>query len=107
VGNRVGAKRDEVHKRRGGVRLEGDGLALISKIEFEGDRRDTYSLVTAHRGRRALALVGWGHCEPTKIHQTPTKVHMKRLQNKEMRVGPCPGKSRPANGGQACFATLL
>lgn len=57
------------YKRRGGVRLEGDGLALISKIEMDGGRRDTYSLVTAHTGDGGQwALVGWGHCEPTRVH---------------------------------------
>lgn len=58
-------KRSEArYEGRGGVGVEGDGLALISKMEMEGDRQDT----RIHRGRRATHAVGWGHCEPTRLH---------------------------------------
>jgi hypothetical protein len=53
---------------------------------------------------------GWGHCEDCEsasIHSVHTLLHMKRLPNQEMRVGPNSGKSRLADGGQDVFATLL
>lgn len=104
------AKRGEVRGegRNGSGKVTGSDKYNKWKVESgqaDAGRRIPY---TGDGGR--CESVGWGHCEHCGLastHSVHILLHIKRLPNKEMRVGPDSGKSCLADGGQEVFATSL